>query len=226
LTDFYGPGAFPLSYPNEWDKREGRDGHGIWLHGTPSDTYSRPPRASNGCVVLSNEDLLELSKYVRIGVTPVVIGAKPEWLEPEEWQARKGEILAAIERWRQDWESLDADRYLSNYGNAFSAEGRNLAAWGAQKRAVNLSKTTVKVTLNNLNIYDYPGAENMVVVDFDQDYKSNNLSNQKKKRQYWLRESDTWRIVYEGSVEAPEPVLVKRILPKRASVKRGRSKRS
>ncbi len=52
LTDFYGPGAYPLSYPNEWDKRLGRDGHGIWLHGTPSDTYSRPPRASNGCVVL------------------------------------------------------------------------------------------------------------------------------------------------------------------------------
>src|SRR5487761_2167478 len=38
LTDFYGPGAYPLSYPNEWDRREGRDGHGIWLHGTPSDT--------------------------------------------------------------------------------------------------------------------------------------------------------------------------------------------
>jgi hypothetical protein len=43
LPDFYGPGAFPISYPNEWDRLQGRNGHGIWLHGTPSETYSRPP---------------------------------------------------------------------------------------------------------------------------------------------------------------------------------------
>ncbi|MGH8725772.1 MAG: L,D-transpeptidase family protein, partial [Burkholderiales bacterium] len=48
LTDFYGAGAFPINYPNEWDRRQGRDGYGIWLHGVPSDVYSRPPRASDG----------------------------------------------------------------------------------------------------------------------------------------------------------------------------------
>ena len=31
LTDFYGAGAFPINYPNEWDRRQGRNGHGIWL---------------------------------------------------------------------------------------------------------------------------------------------------------------------------------------------------
>ena len=41
---FYGTGAFPINYPNEWDRRKGRNGHGIWLHGTPPDTYSRPPK--------------------------------------------------------------------------------------------------------------------------------------------------------------------------------------
>ncbi|HEY5638381.1 MAG TPA: L,D-transpeptidase family protein, partial [Burkholderiales bacterium] len=51
LTDFYGSGAFPINYPNAWDRRLGRNGFGIWLHGTPSDTYSRPPRASDGCIV-------------------------------------------------------------------------------------------------------------------------------------------------------------------------------
>jgi len=48
VGDFYGSGAFPINYPNEWDKQQGRKGHGIWLHGTPSDTFSRPPRASDG----------------------------------------------------------------------------------------------------------------------------------------------------------------------------------
>src|SRR5947207_10196477 len=50
LTDFYGAGAFPINYPNEWDRRQGRNGHGIWLHGVPADVYSRPPRASDGCI--------------------------------------------------------------------------------------------------------------------------------------------------------------------------------
>ncbi|MDP2155506.1 MAG: L,D-transpeptidase family protein, partial [Sulfuricella sp.] len=33
LSDFYGTGAFPISYPNEWDRQQGKNGHGIWLHG-------------------------------------------------------------------------------------------------------------------------------------------------------------------------------------------------
>jgi hypothetical protein len=35
LTDFYGAGAYPINYPNEWDRRRGRNGYGIWVHGTP-----------------------------------------------------------------------------------------------------------------------------------------------------------------------------------------------
>src|SRR5690606_21543483 len=47
LPDLYGAGAFPINYPNVWDQRHGRTGFGIWLHGTPSSTYSRPPRDSD-----------------------------------------------------------------------------------------------------------------------------------------------------------------------------------
>ena len=38
LSDFYGNGAFPINYPNEWDRQQGRDGgrHGACaLNGTP-----------------------------------------------------------------------------------------------------------------------------------------------------------------------------------------------
>ena len=227
LTDFYGPSAFPLSYPNEWDRREGRDGYGIWLHGTPSDTYSRPPRASNGCVVLTNEDLLDVAKYVSIGTTPVVISNRLDWVEPDEWRAQREEILSAIEQWRHDWESLDVDRYLANYGKTFNAEGKNLAAWSAQKHAVNAGKTFIKVAISNLSVYSYPGLDNMVVVDFDQDYKSNNLNNQVKKRQYWLHDDNRWQIVYEGSPEVlHQTVARKHPANKRASAKRTVTRRS
>ena len=50
-----------------------------------------------------------------------------------------------------------------------------------------------------MSAFLYPGRDDMAVVTFDQDYASNNLSNQMKKRQYWINESGAWRILYEGA---------------------------
>ena len=79
LTDFYGAGAYPINYPNDWDKRRGRNGHGIWLHGVPRDVYSRAPRASDGCIVLANGDLEVVGKMLQVGLTPVIIADEIEW---------------------------------------------------------------------------------------------------------------------------------------------------
>lgn len=199
LSDFYGSGAFPINYPNEWDKRQGRNGHGIWLHGTPSDTYSRPPRASDGCVVLTNGDLVALTKHLQIGLTPVIISEQVEWLSVDEWEAERQAFRSALDRWRADWESLDTARYLEHYARGFGSGGQNLDAWSRHKRQVNGGKTWVKVGLSNVSLFRSPGKEELMVVTFDQDYRSSNLSNVMKKRQYWLRDGGRWRIVYEGA---------------------------
>jgi hypothetical protein len=44
----------------------------------------------------------------------------------------------------------------------------------------------------------YPNQANFVVVTFAQEYRSNNLSNTMRKRQYWQKEDGRWRIFYEG----------------------------
>jgi murein L,D-transpeptidase YafK len=199
LSDLYGSGAFPISYPNEWDRRHGRNGHGIWLHGTPSDTYSRAPRASNGCVVLANADLDALSKKLQVGLTPVIISEKIEWLSLDDWNAERNALNAEIEHWRRDWESRDTDRYLSHYSKKFSSGNENFAEWGRHKRLVNSGKTWIKVKLSNFSMFRDPGKDALVMVTFDQDYRSNNLSNSMEKRQYWIKENGKWRIIYEGA---------------------------
>ncbi|MBZ0131405.1 MAG: L,D-transpeptidase family protein [Rhodocyclaceae bacterium] len=198
LTDFYGSGAFPISYPNEWDKRQGRNGHGIWLHGTPSDTFSRPPKASDGCVVLANQDLDALAKNLQIGTTPVIISNSIEWLSLDDWQAERAALSRSIEEWRYDWESLDADKYLRHYSKRFQAGSHNYEQWSALKRQVNAGKQWIKVSAANISMFRNPGKEEMVVVTFDQDYRSSNLSNIMKKRQYWMKEDGAWKIIYEG----------------------------
>ncbi len=198
LSDFYGSGAFPINYPNEWDRQQGRNGHGIWLHGTPSDTYSRPPRASDGCVVLTNQDLDALSGYLQVGLTPVIISNTIEWLSLDDWASERSALNREIEAWRKDWESRDVDRYLAHYSRSFRNNEGDFAQWSQQKRLVAKSKSWVKVDLSKLSVFRNPGKEDMIVVTFEQDYRSNNLSNVLKKRQYWIKEGGRWKIIYEG----------------------------
>jgi len=199
LADLYGSGAFPINYPNEWDRLQGRRGGGIWLHGTPADTFARPPRASDGCVVLTNQDLDAVAKNLQVGLTPVIISPSIEWLSLDDWARERDELNAAIEAWRGAWESRDTARYLTYYSPRFKAGSQDLAAFAAQKRQVNASKTWIKVAANNRSMFRSPGQDDVVVVTFDQDYRSNNLNNQMKKRQYWQRENGKWKIIYEGS---------------------------
>ena len=199
LPDFYGSGAFPINYPNEWDVRNGKTGRGIWLHGTPSDTFSRPPLASDGCVVLANQDLDSLAKNLQVGLTPVIISNDIEWLSLDDWQNERSALLKTIDEWRTDWESKDVERYLKHYSNRFESGNLKFAEFSAQKRLVNQGKTWVKVKLNNMSMFRSPGKEEIAVVTFEQDYQSNNLSNHMKKRQYWMREGERWKIVQEGA---------------------------
>lgn len=199
LSDFYGIGAFPINYPNEWDRMQGRNGHGIWLHGTPSNTYSRPPRSSNGCVVLSNADLEEIARKLQVGLTPVIISDDVQWLSDDEVASERKALDGELEQWRADWESLDTDRYLAHYSADFSAPGLNLDAWSRHKRLVNGSKTWIKVKVSNLSMFEDPSQAGLVSVTFDQEYQSNNLTNTVRKLQYWLREPGGWRIIYEGT---------------------------
>jgi murein L,D-transpeptidase YafK len=199
LADLYGSGAFPLNYPNEWDKRQGRNGSGIWLHGTPSDTFARPPRASDGCVVLTNQDLDVVAKNLQVGLTPVIISNSVEWLSLDDWAKERSELSKAIDTWRADWESRDTERYLSHYSTRFKTGELGLTEFATQKKQVNTTKEWIKLKIDNLSVLRNPGKEEVVVVTFDQDYRSNNLTNQMKKRQYWLREGSQWKIIYEGS---------------------------
>ncbi len=199
LADFYGAGAYPINYPNEWDKRLGRNGYGIWVHGTPPDTYSRPPRASDGCIVLANPDLLSVGRFMQVGMTPVIIAEEVEWADADALQAERATLAGALESWRIDWESRDTERYLGHYSATFRSEALDLAAWAAHKRGVNAAKAWIRVGLSQVAMFRYPSEADFVVVTFVQDYRSSNLANSMRKRQYWQKQDGRWRILYEGT---------------------------
>ncbi len=66
----FGTKAFHLNYPNIFDTLDGRDGNGIYIHGT-----NKPLRynSTNGCVALNDHDLSSLANFLKVGKMPVVI---------------------------------------------------------------------------------------------------------------------------------------------------------
>ncbi len=202
LPDLYGWGAFPINYPNDWDRRAGKTGYGIWLHGVPRENYARAPRASDGCIALANDEIADLAKRVRPGATPVVIAERVEWVTPDELRAERSRFMAQLEAWRAEWESRDTDKYLSHYSRDFRAGTMDLAAWSAHKRAVNAGKAWIKVGLSNLSVLRTASTGAVFEVTFNQDYRSSNLSQRARKRQYWVEEDGRWKIAYENTVGA------------------------
>ncbi len=200
LADMYGNGAYPLNYPNEWDIQHNRSGSGIWLHGTPSSTYSRAPNASDGCVVLTNQDLSTIAPILQTGKTPVIIANNLKWIDADSATTDKDTLQAAINSWLSDWKSQNTPKYLTHYSQAFSSDGINFKQWSDHKFTVQASKPKVDIALSNISMFAYPDADKkLVVVDFIQDFKSPTLSNKMQKRQYWIKEDNTWKIIYEGS---------------------------
>jgi L,D-peptidoglycan transpeptidase YkuD (ErfK/YbiS/YcfS/YnhG family) len=83
---FLGDLAMTLDYPNKKDKQDGRTGYGIWIHGVPKNTYVRSPKASDGCLALSNKDIQILKNYVTYKQTHILIVSKISWISPDEWK--------------------------------------------------------------------------------------------------------------------------------------------
>jgi murein L,D-transpeptidase YafK len=129
----------------------------------------------------------------------VIISNSIEWLSFDDWQNERRTLNKAIETWRSDWESKDIDRYLRHYSKNFRSSDQDLEQYAKQKRQVNASKDWIKIKLSNLSMFRDPGKDELVVVTFEQDYQSNNLNNQMKKRQYWIREDGAWKIIFEGA---------------------------
>ncbi len=200
LTEFYGAGALPLSYPNRFDRAENRSGDGIWIHGVPPNTYTRAPRSSRGCVTVSNEDLEALrAEFATDAGAPVLLSDQVQWLDAKAARKQEAALLKAIEQWRKDWESRKTARYLSHYAQDFQTDKQDRAAFAAHKRRVNAGKTRIRVKLTEISLFAYPQEQPLYLASFRQDYSSNNLKAVKYKQQYWRQDKKgRWEIIYEG----------------------------
>lgn len=197
LTDFYGTGALPLNYPNEYDKRLGRTGNGIWLHGVPRDNYARSPHSTDGCVVMSNPDLDSLLRQVEPRSTPVLIVQRLEWVQPGAVAPDRARVRNLIEGWRVARTSGDLNRALAFYSPQFQP-GTDPAKW---RRALERDVQSLRgrsTQIKDLSVLTWRDKSEIMVVTFGEV-----LAGQRSgpiKRQYWGQENGLWKIFYEGVI--------------------------
>lgn len=198
LDDFYGNAAYPVNYPNVWDKRLGRTGSGIWLHAEPYEQKTRPLRDSEGCIVLSNNDIDKLAEYLDVGYTHVISTPQMRLLTREQVAEQRAELKQTIDAWLAAWESLDYDTYMDFYAADFASDEMNIDQWQAHKKRVNSVKTYINVEFSELGLYAYPGEDGLVLAEFFQAYDSSNYRSKGWKRLLLRHDGDQWRIIYEG----------------------------
>ena len=204
LTDFYGEGAYPLNYPNEFDKVKKYTGYGIWIHGTPKTTYSRPPEASDGCIVLSNKDLISIEKILNTPGTPVILSNlsinELSLRSRDKIKKDQDELLNTIKNWKASWAKKNYNEYMKFYSPNAKYNKKEYKTWSEDKKRVFKNSEDIQISLKNISLYEYPSeSQPLRIISFNQSYKSNLINNESKKKQIWQKNNGEWKIIYEGT---------------------------
>ena len=200
LIDYYGNGAFPINYPNTYDRLKERTGYGIWLHGLPKGVEERPLLDSEGCVIIDNTAFDWLREYLVEGQTRVLLGDQISWTSASQMSLLRSELESAIEDWRSAWSAIDNEKYLSYYAEDFRSSSLSLDQLIEYKNRIHRAKDWIEVEISDMNIIAYPGEVDLIVTEYYQTYRSSNFDAQGKKQIFWQRQADgSWKIIYEGA---------------------------
>jgi len=201
LHDKYGVAAFPLDYPNAWDRFNHRTGNGIWLHGVDQHHPQRPPLDTDGCLSVPNEALSGLVDILKPLVTPIIVARRLDWATLADLDALRGEFHLALDMWRQSQEQGDLESYLSLYADDFIYRGMDRDAWSSYRFGVFETRPLQSVKLDNVMLLADPEEPDLYISRFTQVLETDSGPVSTMKRLYWRRDDDShqWRIVSEDS---------------------------
>lgn len=201
LPDLYGSGALTLNYPNPIDTHLGKTGFGIWFHGTPSNQYVREPLASDGCLVLSNNDMDVLLSTVRPRRTLVIIDDQIDWKNPNNFTSQlnlvEHPVVSQIKTLLlnvQEGNSEAAERfYVNKSSHSISTSNRPIDRLFGVQLGVNGDLQNIK----NLTLVDWNKDKKYTLAEF----QVQNSVNQRlvNIRQFWVKDENNWLVVHERS---------------------------
>jgi murein L,D-transpeptidase YafK len=192
----YGAGAFITDFPNPVDARKGKTGSGIWLHSTNDESRLDKGLDSKGCVVTANNDLIDLSKYIELYKTPLVIVQDLVYLNEKTHAALKNEVKKSLDNWLLAWKNKDIENYMTFYHpTEFMDPKGDYKRYKAYKKAVFAMPGKYNIELGNIAILQ---SRDYAIVTFTQKYQSPIINDTGRKILYLKQDgSYNWKIVNE-----------------------------
>lgn len=200
MHDKYGLTAFPLDYPNTWDRRNDRTGDGIWVHGVLPNGGQRPQLDTDGCIALPNKDLAKLERDFVPLATPVIVTREMRWRDESDIASLRNELNVAVSAWVHANAESDLHDYLSLYDDTFSYRGMSLREWASFRLRTFAERGKVTITVDELLLLADPEEEGLFLSRFVQTTSGSTDGSRSIKRLYWRRNNaDEWRIVAEDN---------------------------
>ncbi|MBT9492946.1 MAG: L,D-transpeptidase [Paucibacter sp.] len=196
----YGAAALPLNYPSEYDRVLGRSGSSIWLHGERAGNYARSPQSTDGCIVLSNDEMSALANIVAQRETPVVIVDKLEWVDRNVAIKAPADnaFELAFHAWQQARLKQDAQT-LRGFYEAGLERGSDSNAARLDANLALMARLELPVqALERLSSLPWPDQPKVKIVTYRE--LSAHGGAPKLKRQYWREKDGHWTIFFDGLV--------------------------
>ena len=190
----YGLMAFVMDYPNNFDVLEKRNGYGIWLHATDEPNRALLPNDTKGCVVVQNEDIAELSNYIKLYETPIIVVHEITYTSLESLSLFGNSLGEFVSQWKVTWENKAIENYLSFYSRKFISGRMNWRKWRNHKRRLNSLYSSIQVHIDDLMIIRH---NSRAIIKFTQHYRSDLFSDVGTKLLYLWQEKEEWKIVGE-----------------------------
>jgi len=200
----YGPMAFVLDYPNRVDKIQHHNGSNIWIHGRDEEIIGWQ---TEGCVSLENNKLLELSNYITLQKTPVII---------IDSLYHNGHSSAAYEKfnlsdsiivnWVDFWNKGD----IESFGRLFS-EHFKTQSWSNKRLYLNNKKQLETIYnwkdigTNKLWILQ---SDYEAIVHFQQDYLCPTFFSRGNKQLHLIWADSLWQIISEDFTATQPQVTI------------------
>ncbi len=206
LPPLYGAGAMVLDYPNRHDDLNGKNGNGIWLHGTNEPERIKNSNDTRGCVVLVNEDFLEVVNYIQLNKTPIIIVNELDYRKKDYVDSDRKDILEFVSYWRNNWVGKNLKEFISCYSSSFRQKNMNINAFRNYKRRLfnRYKNENIDVKIDNIQILK---GGNCILVSFLQEYMAESFSDFGMKQLYLIKRESSYKIIGEHWTERKIKIL-------------------
>jgi murein L,D-transpeptidase YafK len=194
LAPIYGIRAFVMDYPNFSDRKFGREGNNIWLHGSDKPIK---PLDSSGCIVMNNDDLEVLSRYIQLNRTPIVVAQKLDMIPAKSRRQDERSLTRFLRKWENAFVKGDWDRFRACYSKPNGNTDSLQRAWDRIRTFQQNDEFSFKVSFQNLTLLrGNPCAVALLdqVIDLDRQMKSVNT-----KQLFLEKSGKAWKITAEIS---------------------------